>query len=137
MFLQDTDFATLIQPDIKAAIATDPAIWNTAMLQAEEELTSYLRTRYDVAAAMAAVGAARNRHLVMLGVDIALYHIHSRVAGRLIPELRTLRYEQAIEWLTAVSKGTIVPDLPVLQTSAGVDMPQSRFGSNKKLNHEY
>jgi phage gp36-like protein len=137
MFLQDTDFATLIQPDIKAAIATDPVVWSNAMLQAEEELTSYLRTRYDVASAMAQIGPARNGHLVMIAVDIALYHIHSRVAGRNIPELRTLRYEQAIEYLASVSKGTIVPNLPVLQSTNGQDVPQSRYGSNKKLNHEY
>jgi phage gp36-like protein len=137
MYTTTTDYDQLIQAEIKSAISSDPLVWNTAQLQAETEVTSYLRGRYDVATAMALTGTARNAHLVMLCIDIALYHTHSRISPRNIPELRALRYEQAIDWLKAVAKGDLIADLPVLQTPAGEQIIPTKFGSNKKLSHEY
>jgi phage gp36-like protein len=137
MYTTATDYDQLIQAEIKNAISADANVWNTAQIQAETELTSYLRGRYDVAAAMALTGTARNAHVVMLCIDIALYHTHSRISPRNIPELRALRYEQAIDWLKAVNKGDILADLPVLQTPTGQQVIPTKFGSNKKLSHEY
>jgi phage gp36-like protein len=137
MYTTATDYDQLIQAEIKNAISADANVWNTAQIQAETEVTSYLRSRYDVAAAMALTGTARNPHLVMLIIDIALYHTHSRISPRNIPELIALRYEQAIDWLKAVNKGDILADLPVLQTATGQQVIPTKFGSNKKLAHDY
>jgi phage gp36-like protein len=137
MYTTDTDFDQVIRAEIKSAISSDPLVWNTAQIQAETELTSYLRSRYNVAAAMAMTGQARNAHIVMILIDIALYHTHSRISPRNIPELRALRYEQAIDWLKAVNKGDIIADLPVLQSPAGDQIIPTKFGSNPKLKHDY
>jgi hypothetical protein len=56
----------------------------------------------------------RNLLILMYLVDIALYHPHSRIMLNNVPQMRIIRYEQAISWLEAVSKGKLSPDLPTL-----------------------
>jgi phage gp36-like protein len=138
MFLSQADYMPQIQPEIKQAVASDPTIWSSSELQAQEEIEGYLRNRYDVANIFNKVGTARNQRIVMLMVDIALYHTVSRLAPRNIPELREVRYEQAIDWLKAVNKGTVTPDLPLIpDTANGGFQSELRLGSNKKLTHYY
>lgn len=138
MFLSDADYAGQILPEIKTAIAADPTIWSGATLQAEEEITGYLRSRYDVASVFSQVGTARNPRIVLLMVDLVLYHCHSRVAPRNIPEIREIRYEQAIKWLESVMKGFILPSLPMLEDEVnGGSLSENRLGSNPKLNHSW
>lgn len=136
MFLSQSDYTAQIQPEIKQAISSDPSLWTASELQAQEEITGYLRNRFDVADIFSKINNDRNPRIVILMVDIVLYHIHSRIAPRNIPEIREVRYEQAIEWLKAVNKGTIVPDLPMLDDPInGGSLSELKLGSNPKLNH--
>ncbi len=138
MFLSQSDYMPQIQPEIKQAVSSDATIWQGAELQAEEEITGYLRSRYDVAEIFNKVGTNRNPRIVMVMVDVVLYHIHSRVTPRNIPEIRETRYDQAIEWLKAVNKGSVLPDLPELpDTTNGGSLSELKLGSNPKLNHIY
>lgn len=56
----------------------------------------------------------RNKALVMVIVDIALYYLHSNLSPQNIPELRVKRYDDAIEWLSKVQKEMLIVDLPLL-----------------------
>ena len=47
----------------------------------------------------------RNPYLVLILVDIVLYHIHSRISPNNIPKLRIDRYTEAMEWLHEVAMG--------------------------------
>lgn len=68
-------------------------------------------------------------------VDITLYHLHSRVAPRAIPEHRIVRYEQAVQNLKKLSKGEIDSDLPERPSPEGRTM---RWGnSSTRLNHYF
>lgn len=137
MFLSQSDYLPQIQPEIKQAIASDSSIWSQAELQAEEEITGYLRNRFKVDTIFSQVGTNRNPRIVMLMVDVALYHVHSRIAPRNIPEIREVRYEQALDWLKAVNKGTVIPDLPMIEDTSGEPVSDFRLGSNEKLSHTY
>jgi Protein of unknown function (DUF1320) len=71
-------------------------------------------------------------------VDITLYHAHSAIPQKMIPELRVVRYEAAIAWLKAVAKGDISPDLPVVANDDGTSTDASfRLGSRTKLRHDW
>lgn len=67
-------------------------------------------------------GDNRNALLVTFMIDISLYHLHSRINPRNIPELRMIRYDGngqnqtggAIGWLKRVASGDINADLPEL-----------------------
>lgn len=70
-------------------------------------------------------GDNRNPKIVDVTIDVLLYHMHSRISPRNIPDLRRLRYDGddpqqrggAIGYLKQVQKGIITPDLPVTDNS--------------------
>lgn len=80
-------------------------------------------------------GDSRNQQLVNYCIDITLYHVHSRISPRNIPELRVKRYDDAIKWLKGAAQGTyITADLPLVQPKQGMRI---RFGGNTKVQNQY
>lgn len=72
-------------------------------------------------------GDNRNPQMVQKMIDVVLYHIHSRIAPRNIPELRVKRYDDAISWLKSCAKGDyITASLTKFQPNTGA---RSRWGS--------
>lgn len=110
-------------------------------LQAEktaiEEISGYLRSRFDTQACFSATGDQRNKHLVMITCDVALYHLIAWMPKRIGFEIRELRYKRAIEWLREVQKGLTSPDLPVITDESGVAASPMRWGSEKKNKYDY
>jgi phage gp36-like protein len=49
---------------------------------------------------------------IILTIDIAIYHLYSQKAPRLLPKYRDIRFRDAIEWLDAVGSGTVSAELP-------------------------
>jgi hypothetical protein len=78
-------------------------------------------------------GDNRSAQMETLMADIALYHIHSRIAPRNVPELREIRYKRALEWLMDAAKGNVTPiNLDLNQPEVG---NRITFGGNvKKIN---
>ena len=79
-------------------------------------------------------GDNRSQQLVLYIVDIALYHVHSRISPRNIPDLRVKRYDDAIKWLKMAAKGEITPNLPMIKPEQG---SRIRFGGGIKLINSY
>lgn len=80
------------------------------------------------------VGDNRSQQLVTFLVDITLYHLHSRIAPRNIPDLRMKRYDDAKNWLKMVGKGDVTANLPLLKPSQG---SRIRYGGNVKQISSY
>lgn len=115
IFLNIEDFKTQIQEDnLDQITSNDYSILYDAERKAIEEMQSYLALRYDVANIFNRTAAERNALIIMYCVDILLYHVHSRINPRKVPDLRGIRYEAAIAWLTKVAKGLLAPNLPLL-----------------------
>lgn len=79
-------------------------------------------------------GDNRNQQIVTYLVDISLYHLHSRIAPRNIPELRVIRYDHSIQWLKMAARGEITAALPVIQPRQGARI---RYGGNIKQINSY
>ena len=79
-------------------------------------------------------GDNRSQQLLTTVVDIALYHVHSRISPRNIPDLRVKRYDDACKWLKMAARGEITPSLPALQPPQG---GRIRYGGNTKLINSY
>lgn len=77
-------------------------------------------------------GDNRSTQLVQRMIDITLYHLHSGIAPRNIPELRVKRYDDAITWLTSVGNNEVSLDSPRLQPGQGYRI---RYGGNIKNNN--
>lgn len=118
---------------------SDEANLERAEIYAIEEISSYLRGRYNMPAAYAATGLGRNAQLVMLTADVALYHLIAWLPKRMGFEIRETRYKRAIEYLENVQAGKASPDLPpLIDPDTGVDTGIAvKYGSWKKGTYDY
>jgi hypothetical protein len=99
------------------------------------------------------LGDNRDQKLLQICIDIALYHAHSRISPKNIPDLRAIRYigdpgdrvlvynspikypaYSALGWLQCAAKGELTPELPMIQPKQG---RRIRFGGNQKIQNQY
>jgi phage gp36-like protein len=112
-FLTAADYTGQVQNTIlQEVIQTDDTLRTSTELKVQAQVTSYLATRYDVPEIFNKLGEERNAQVVMLMVDMVLYHLHSRISPGQVPQVRNDRYADAIEWLKMVAAGQLMPDLP-------------------------
>lgn len=76
------------------------------------------------------LGDNRNQQVKTYLIDICLYHLHSNINPRNIPQLRIDRYNNAINWCKMVNRGEITADLPEILPTQGQVIS---YSSNKKL----
>lgn len=76
----------------------------------------------------------RDQQMKLYFIDITLFHLHSRISPRNIPQLRIDRYNSAIEWLKMCAKGEVTPALTVIQPKQGARI---RFGGNVRNINSY
>lgn len=138
-FLTEDDFrAVCDQQTLNVIDQADAANLDRAESYAIEEVSSYLRSRYDTAAAFAATGAGRNSQLVMVVADVALYHLVAWLPKRIGFEIRETRYNQAMAWLRDVQAGRAMPSLPTPTDTAGNPAGQPvRYGGWRKSGYQY
>lgn len=79
-------------------------------------------------------GDNRTQSVLMIVIDICLFHLHSRIAPRNIPDLRKDRYTNAIQMLQAFARGEMTAKLPLLQPTSGARI---RYGGNIKNINSY
>ena len=93
----------------------DSAIIEICEDRAIEEMRCYLNKFYDCDAIFGARGAERNQLVLMMALDIAIYHIFCQHNPYKMSEVRKSRYERAVKWLEAVAAGKItIADAPRL-----------------------
>ncbi len=139
MFINDEDYSVVIgEQALKVISQVSDDNRANAEDEAIEEISSYLRPKYDTSALFSAEGNERNRLIVMYACDIALYHMSASLPQKMGTEIRKERYERAIKWLEGVQAGKIVPDLPVATDEEGnpVGFPMV-YGCQKKLRHNW
>lgn len=79
-------------------------------------------------------GDNRTQSVLMIVIDITLYHLHSRISPRNIPDLRRDRYMNAIDMLRAFARGEMTAKLPIIQPKTG---SRIRYGGNIKNINSY
>lgn len=139
-FLTTDDFKAVCDTQTLTVINQDDTDnLDRAERYAIEEVSSYLRTRYDVATAFSKAGTQRNGYLVMIVADVALYHLVSWLPKRIGFEIRETRYNQAIAWLKDVQSGKATPDLPTpTDPTTGQETSQPvRYGGWGKSEYQY
>ena len=139
-FLTTDDFKAVCDTQTLTVInQNDTDNLDRAERYAIEEVSSYLRTRYDVATAFAKTGTQRNGYLVMIVADVALYHLVSWLPKRIGFDIRETRYNQAIAWLKDVQSGKATPDLPTpTDPTTGQETSQPvRYGGWGKSEYQY
>jgi len=120
------------------AVYDNAAVYNTGDLVAYPDIESdvYVAladglTGVDPTTAQWQKGDPRNPLIKMHLIDLTLYHLHSRINPRNIPEFRIQRRDDAIKWLNMIAKSLITVDLPKLETPENVGL-NIRWGTNTK-----
>jgi len=130
-FITQADYLMLISSeDMELVKQSSDAIREKAESAAMDQAESYLSQRYDCHAIWTTEGEARNKMLVMVLIDLVLYHLHTHLPQRMGMEIRRQRYEDALAWLEAVAAGKITPELP--QPSDETLQTPIKFNSNPK-----
>lgn len=140
MFLTEDDYKVVCDADeLDVLTRSDTATRQKAERVAMEEVASYLRPRYDTDKAFAAVGDDRNDMLVQVTANIALYYLVHWLPGSLALDGRQELYENAIAWLTRVSKGGAMPNLPTYTGENGETDTSNpvRFGGMSANDYSY
>lgn len=126
-FITPSDYDASIHRDILDSLTrSDSASQDVQIIEICEdraiaEMKGYLNKSYDVEAIFSATGNDRNQLILMMAIDIAVYHIYCQHNPYKMSEIRKVRYDRAIEWLKGVMKGDITiadaPRLPIEEAS--------------------
>lgn len=140
MFLTDQDYEVVIgKPAMEVISRCSETIRTNAELEALEEIAGFLRPDFDTDTIFAGEHSARNPKLVMIAVDMALYHMASSLPQKMGMEIRKERYDAAVKWLEGVRAGKIVPNLPSAVSDG--DSSSASFGTvyscEPKLRHNW
>lgn len=134
MFLTEEDYIMTSDTALKVLQQSSEEKRERAERMAIEEVSGYLRSRYDTKKVFAATGSERNDLIVMRTCDVALYHLSSWLPNRMGHDIRLERYELALKWLEGVQAGKITPDIPTMTGEDGeedINNPM-KWGSEKK-----
>lgn len=146
-FLKNTDYKVLIRQEIKKLLDgslpgdDENSPPPTKLLQAEsaaiQQIRNWLSNAYDCDTIFSASNDPdeRDQFIVVITIDITLYHLYSQTGHKDVPEHRSQRYQDALDWLKAAGKGEIGADLPTLPSE---DNPgEIRISSNPPENHTW
>lgn len=142
-FLKAEDYQVQVRQWVTTILTDGGAtLLQRAEMSAQEEMESYLSNKFDVAKIFDPDQdeADRSSLVVMYLVDIAIYHLHANITPNDVPEVRQVRYDNAMAWLNKVNKGLITPNLPIPELEEGEeDEGSTEFqgGSNDNVTHRY
>lgn len=137
-FIELKDYDASIHKEILDAVTReDEAVVEICEERAIAEMRCYLSKRYDCNKIFAATGGERNQLVLMMAIDIAIYHIISIHNPQSIKGIRKERYERAVEWMKAVADEDISIDgAPLLPEEVRVNKSNFLMKSNRKrVNH--
>lgn len=138
-FINIEDYDASIHRDILDALTReDASLVEICEDRAIAEMRCYLSGRYDCDAIFSASGTERHQLVLMMALDIAIYHIFSIHNPMKLSQLRKDRYERAVEWMKAVAAGTISIDgAPLATEERQVAAQTFRIVSNPKRHNHF
>lgn len=133
-FINKEDYGASIHAEILDSLTrSDAQVIEICEDRAIAEMKGYMSARYDMEKAFAERGESRNQMLLMMALDIAIYHIFCIHNPRNIGQIRTDRYKRAIEWLKGVQRGDVVVDgLPPISEEVREKSSEYVLKSNPK-----
>lgn len=133
-FITKGDYSASVHAEILDAVTrADASIINLCQERALSEMKGYLSKRYDIEKVFAATGTDRNQLVLMMALDIAIYHIFCVHNPQRISDLRKERYKRALEWLRRVRRGDEdIHGLPELAPEERDRNSQYQLRSNPK-----
>lgn len=138
-FISIADYDASIHREIlDSLVREDISLVDICEDRAIAEMRSYLAKRYDCDSIFSQAGDNRHPLVLMMALDIAIYHIFSIHNPVKLSQLRKDRYERATEWLKAVAKGDIsIEGAPLATSDILVSNQPMRIVSNPKRHNHF
>lgn len=139
-FISKSDYEATVHREILDAITRqDEAVVEICSERAISEMRCYLSGRYDCNKIFSSTGSDRNQLVLMMCIDISVYHLFCIHNPQKLTQTRKERYERAVEWLKAVRRGDIsVEGLPLVERTPGEERDSSPYqmrSNPKRQNH--
>ncbi|AQY22985.1 hypothetical protein AB406_2045 [Riemerella anatipestifer] len=99
------------------------------------QVKNYLSGKYDIENIFNKEGEERNSHIVMIVLDCTLYHLYTSTVPKKMPDTRSQRYQDAIDWLKLVAQGEAVADLPKPKSEEGKELLGLKISSKYEANN--
>lgn len=133
-FVDIKDYDASVHREIlDALVRDDETLVEICEDRAIAEMRGYLSKRYDCNAIFSASGEERNQLILMMVIDIAVYHIFCIHNPQKLSQVRKDRYERAVEWMKAVANEEISIDgAPLLSEEDRARKSALMFKSNRK-----
>lgn len=133
-FINTEDYDASVHPEILAAVTRDDeSLVEICEDRAIAEMKSYMASRYDCNAIFSARGENRHPLVLMMAIDIAVYHIFCIHNPQKLSQMRVDRYNRAVEWLKAVAASKVsIQDAPLLPEEERRQNAVSFMSSNPK-----
>lgn len=137
-FVHLSDYDASIHREILDALTRDDdTLVEICEDRAIAEMRCYLSKRYDCDRIFSAAGDDRNQLVLMMVLDIAVYHIFCIHNPQKLSQIRKDRYKRAVEWMKAVAREDIsIEGAPLLPEEERVAESTFRIRSNtKRVSH--
>lgn len=133
-FIDVKDYdASLHREILDALVRDDETLVEICEDRAIAEMRGYLSKRYDCDAIFSTMGEKRNQLILMMVIDIAVYHIFCIHNPQKLSQVRKDRYERAVEWMKAVASEEVSIDgAPLLPEEDRAKKAKLMFKSNPK-----
>lgn len=130
--IEDYD-ASVHREILDALVRDDQSLVEICEDRAIAEMRCYLSKRYDCDAIFSESGEDRNQLILMMVIDIAVYHIFCIHNPQKLSQIRKDRYERAVEWMRAVADEEIsIEGVPMLPEDERASKASLMFKSNRK-----
>jgi phage gp36-like protein len=138
-FISIDDYDATIHHDILDSLTrSDDAIVGICEDRAVSEMRCYLASRYDCDAIFSQTGEDRHPLILMMALDIAVYHIFCVHNPQKLSQMRKDRYDRAVEWLKAVAAGKIsINGAPMLDIDDRAAGTKFNISSNRKRREHF
>lgn len=133
-FVDIKDYDASVHREIlDALVRDDETLVEICEDRAIAEMRGYLSKRYDCNSIFSASGEERNQLILMMVIDIAVYHIFCIHNPQKLSQVRKDRYERAVEWMKAVANEEVSIDgAPLLPEEDRARKAALMFKSNPK-----
>ncbi len=133
-FVDIKDYDASVHREIlDALVRDDETLVEICEDRAIAEMRGYLSKRYDCNSIFSASGEERNQLILMMVIDIAVYHIFCIHNPQKLSQVRKDRYERAVEWMKAVAAEEVSIDgAPLLSEEDRARKSALMFKSNPK-----
>ena len=133
-FINPSDYDASIHSEILDAVTrSDESIVEICEDRAISEMKGYLQSRYDCDAIFSATGENRTQLVLMMAIDISLYHLFCAHNPQKLSQMRVDRYNRAMEWLKKVSESKLsIADAPLLPDEERSENAVALMASNPK-----